>query len=577
MMPRSVTVRFVSPRGVASSRRYLSALMNSFVSSRSRALYVALVPIRPRSRGERRFLRTSPRRRSPTLRSRRARPSPRPHRHEQRLNPAPLLRRLRDPRPVEDAQHRAVLGVLQVIQQLGREQKRLRRVLPRRRVGHPLENFPLVHRVHPLVDLVHDAERRFHRALAAGLPVRVQDVHVRRRAKFHVELESIRVERVASLLELHLPGAPDRGEVVLELLVDVIHELAQLREPRVLHRRDVALLLGQLCLPRLEVRLDGVDLLFSTLEVLQHHPVRAQDGVRLGLYRVDRLVQLFRRRRVLQKFLLELRRHRRFALRGLLRLARLLLGLDAIRHALILGRQEILLISFRGVEHLLEVRGLNLALLRAQEARGALAHVLQARRRRLRHRGDGFLPLLRVLLELRGDGRLESLHVLALSAQIQRLLRHLHLLLQRVLLLDRVPAHARDEIPSLRRREVLPLERVPLLIRRLDGALDRRHVVFQAFDLLHDLRALARVRVRREQLAVLHAVRAQRDRARVVARLGFVEHRPRRQRLRDVVRLLQQLLHLRVRDFRVHNERPVDVTRVTQRLLHDRFRLEALV
>lgn len=52
---------------------------------------------------------------------------PRRHRLDGRLQFSPPLRNLRDPRPVENAKHSAVLGVFKVVQEFGGEQKRLRR------------------------------------------------------------------------------------------------------------------------------------------------------------------------------------------------------------------------------------------------------------------------------------------------------------------------------------------------------------------------------------------------------------------------------------------------------------------
>lgn len=75
---------------------------------------------------------------------RRARPRP-----EEALR-RPLPRDVRDVRPVEDAVHRRELPVVELRQQLGRDEEALRRVGRRGRADHLLEHQALVLLVHPL-------------------------------------------------------------------------------------------------------------------------------------------------------------------------------------------------------------------------------------------------------------------------------------------------------------------------------------------------------------------------------------------------------------------------------------------
>merc|ERR1712146_280142 len=88
-----------------------------------------------------------------TLHDRRGRPELLPRR------PVPEPAHLLEPRPAEDEEDGDVLQVLEVRQELRREDEALRRARPRGGRDHLLEHPPLVRGVHALVDLVDDAER----------------------------------------------------------------------------------------------------------------------------------------------------------------------------------------------------------------------------------------------------------------------------------------------------------------------------------------------------------------------------------------------------------------------------------
>merc|ERR1712146_803606 len=70
--------------------------------------------------------------------------------------PVPEPAHLLEPRPAEDEEDGDVLRVLEVRQELRREDEALRRARPRGGRDHLLEHPPLVRGVHALVDLVDD-------------------------------------------------------------------------------------------------------------------------------------------------------------------------------------------------------------------------------------------------------------------------------------------------------------------------------------------------------------------------------------------------------------------------------------
>ena len=105
--------------------------------------------------------------------------------------------------------------------------------------------------------------------------MRVEDVHVGHRAKLDPNLKLPLFEPIPGVMELNFARAADGGEVILEVIVDLIDQRPESGEPRLLLSLDHLEPFTQVAAFCCQVNAKPVALLLPVTEILQDHVVGA--------------------------------------------------------------------------------------------------------------------------------------------------------------------------------------------------------------------------------------------------------------------------------------------------------------